>query len=122
MLVIFERIANRLKPYQVLGYFLMFVSIVFFILPGVFPDIVQFSFLYANNEYGRLGLLSCLWILLLNISVMVFNDLPQRDISNITFFKRWAYKVQRFFYSILAILFIILTLAILLLTVRFLRV
>ena len=122
LLAVFEVIAKKIKPYQNIGYFLVLVFIALLVIPLLFPNQAQFNYLDINNEYGRLGLLACIWILLLNVIVRVFNDIPQKVINKKAIFKLLAYKIKRFFYFILALFFIMLTLVILILSIRLIRV
>ena len=122
LLTVFEVIAKKIKPYQNIGYFLVLVFIALLVIPLLLPNQVQFNYLDINDEYGRLGLLACIWILLLNVIVRVFNDIPQKVINKKAIFKLLGYKIKRFFYFILALFFIMLTLVILILTIRLLRV
>ena len=122
MLVLFESVAKKIKPYQKISYFIAVVFIIFLAVPVIFPIQAESVGLDFTDGYGKLGLLSCIWLLLLNIVTSIFINIPKAATESDSFFMRIKLKVKRFFYFILALLLIVLTLVILVLSIRLLRV
>lgn len=120
-LALFEAIAKKIKPYQKVNYFLAVVFMLFIVMALIFPIQAELISLDVASGYGKLALLGCIWLLLLNIMVSIFIDAPEVITEEHSFFTRYRLKIKRLLYYILAMLFIILTLTILVLSVRLLR-
>jgi len=122
VLVLFETIARKIKPYQKVSYFFAVIFITVFVIVQILPVQAAFIGFDVNNDYGKLGLLGCIWLLLFNMITTVFIDTPKITTKSDSVFTRFKLKVKRFFYFLLAVFFLVLTIIILYLSMRLLRV
>jgi len=118
MLEILEKLSGKLQPLRKLSYLLitaLVIGIVIYLLKT--PSYSHQS----TNSFAILSFVCCIWLLLFNLLLSIFNNIPSTD-NQVAMFKRLKIKIQRFFYHLLAILFIVLTLVIVFLTIRMLRI
>lgn len=118
MLEILGKLSVKLQPFRRLSYLaaaLLAGVIVTLLLQTPLP-------MQSTNTFSMLSFLGFIWLLLFNILLSIFHNIPRVDESSNGSFMRVKIKVQRCFYHLLALLFIGLTLVIIFLTVRILRV
>jgi hypothetical protein len=118
MLKLLEKLSIKLQPLRKLSYFLIAILVIVIVnnLLQVPSNNQQ-----SGNPFAILSFVGCIWLLLFNLLLSIFNDIPSTD-NQPSMFKRLKSRVQRYFYQLLAILFIGLTLVIVFLTIRILRV
>ena len=122
LLILFETIAKKIKPYQKVGYFLAVIFITLMIIPLIMPTPTEFIGFAITDEYGMFALLGCILLLLFNIVSTVFISMPIMATESESVLTRLKLKVTRFLYFILAMFFVVLTLTVLFLSIRLLRV
>jgi len=122
LLILLEVIAMRIKPYQKVSYFFTIVFITLIVMTLILPEQAALIGFDMGSDYGKLGLLGCIWLLLFNIVTRVFIDIPKRVNEGGSLFTRCKLKLRRFFYYILALFFVSLTLVVFILSIRLLRV
>ncbi|WP_019025949.1 hypothetical protein [Colwellia piezophila] len=118
MLEFLEHIATKLQPFRKLSY------LVAVFLGGVIANqLLQTSSpTQASNTLAILSFVGCLWLLLFNVLLSTFHNIPSKSNSSHNLFVRLKAKLQRAPYYVLALLFIALTLVIAFLSIRMLRV
>jgi len=118
MLQRLEKLATKLQPLRKLSY-LLIVLLVIGIITLLLQDPTNDQL--STNSYTVLSFVGCIWLLLFNLLLSIFTNIPSTG-NQLSMFKRLQVKIQRCFYHILAILFIGLTLLIIFLTIRMLRI
>ncbi|PKG85727.1 hypothetical protein CXF85_02745 [Colwellia sp. 75C3] len=118
MLEILVKLSAKLQPLRKLTYLVMALLIGIIVTqlletPSPFP---------SKNSYAMLSFMGIIWLLLFNILLSLFHNIPTLDVGSKGIFKRVKIRVQRSCYHLLALIFIGLTLVIVFLTVRMLRV
>lgn len=118
MLQILTKLAEKLQPFRKFTYF------VALLLVGVIvTQLLQTpSPTHPVYPYAILSFVACIWLLLLNILLSIFHNIPVDNAPSKSMFFRLKIKVQRCFYHLLALLFLGLTLVIIFLSIRMLRV
>jgi hypothetical protein len=118
MLEILAKFSSKLQPLRKSTY-LVIVLLIGVIITQLLqtPSLIQ-----TNNSYAMLSFVGIIWLLLFNILLSLFHNIPNIDEGSKGMFSRVKIKVQRSCYHLLALLFIALTLVIVFLTVRMLRV
>jgi hypothetical protein len=118
MLEILEKLSVKLLPFRKLIYLAMII------LVGVMiTQLLQTpSPTQASNTFSILSLIGLIWLLLFNILLSIFHNIPKSDNDSKSRLALVKIKVKRCFYHVLAILFIGLTLVIIFLSVRMLRI
>jgi len=119
MLELLGKLSVKLQPLRKLSY----------ILGVIFLSVIIFEFLPVDSQqqqldspYAILSFIACIWLLLFNILISIFDNVPSANNKSLGVFARFKIKLQRTFYHLLALLFIGLTLVIIFLTVRILRI
>ncbi len=117
MLEILSKLSSKLQPLRKLTYLVMAL------LVGVIvTQLLQTpSAMQSTNSYAMLSFVGIIWLLLFNILLSLFYNIPTVDENSKGMFARVKIKVQRSLYHFLALLFIGLTLVIVFLTIRILR-
>ena len=117
MLEILGKLSKKLQPLRKLSYVLIAI-----LVAGVATYLVQSGSNHQlSNSYAILDFVVCIWLLLLNLLLSIFNDIPKLDMQGPKF-KRLKVKIQRFLYQLFAVLFMGLTFVVIFLTIRLLRV
>ncbi len=118
MLEILAKLSAKLQPFRKLTYLVMALLVGFIVTQLLqTPSPSQ-----SINPYTMLSFLGIIWLLLFNILLLLFHNIPRVEEGSKGIFTRVKIKVQRSFYHFLALLFIGLTLVIVFLSVRMLRV
>ncbi|KGJ96121.1 hypothetical protein GAB14E_0068 [Colwellia psychrerythraea] len=111
-------IATKLQPFRRLSYLLAALLVGFII--------TQLLKVPSQNQVAVsceiLSFVGCIWLLLFNILLSIFQNIPSEDNCSLGFLARVKIKTQRFFYHLLALMFITLTLIIVFLSFRMLRI
>jgi hypothetical protein len=114
-----SRLSIKLHPLRKLSYVLgaIFLTV---IISQLFQKPLQLH--QADNSYTIFSFISCIWLLLFNILILIFKEIPtiSKDTSGII--SRFKNKIQRAFYHLVALLFVGLSLTIIILTIRLLRI
>lgn len=118
MLELLEGIATKLQPLRKFSYLLL-ALLVGFIITQLLKAPSQNQ---LTSLYEILSFVGCIWLLLFNILLSIFYQIPSIDNSSKGLITRVKTKTKRFFYHLLALLFIGLTLVIIFLTIRMLRI
>lgn len=117
MLEILAKLSGKLLPFRKLIYLAMII-----LVGVIITQLLQTpSPSKPSNAVSILSLVGLIWLLLFNILLSTFYNIPRADDieSRLALVK---IKVKRCFYHFLAILFIGLTLVIIFLSVRMLRI
>ncbi|PKI16916.1 hypothetical protein [Colwellia sp. 12G3] len=118
MLEILAKLSTNLQPFRKLTYLLAV-----FLVGIIVTQLLQTpSSTQLNNPFAMLSFVGIIWLLLFNILLSLFHNIPSIDEGSKGMFTHMKIKVQRSFYHLLALLFIALTLIIVFLTARILRV
>lgn len=118
MLEILEKLSSKLQPFRKLTYIvaaLLVAIIVTQVLQASLPT-------QSTNPYAMLSFVGLIWLLLFNILLSLFHNIPRDDEGSKGIFIRAKIKVQRSLYHFLALLFIGLTLVIIFLSLRMFRI
>ncbi|PKH88124.1 hypothetical protein CXF79_08750 [Colwellia sp. Bg11-28] len=118
MLEILEKLSSKLQPFRKLTYIvaaLLIAVIVTQVLQTSLPT-------QSTDPTAMLSFVGLIWLLLFNILLSLFHNLPKNDEVSQGVFTRAKIKLQRSLYHLLALLFIGLTLVIVFLSVRMLRI
>jgi uncharacterized membrane protein len=117
MLEVLAKLSSKLQPLRKVTY------LVIALLVGVIvAQLLQASsVMQSSNAYAMLSFLGIIWLLLFNILLSLFYNIPNVDEGSKRMFSRVKIKVQRGCYHLLALLFIGLALVIVFLTIRMLR-
>jgi len=118
MLELLEKLSTKLQPLRKLNYLLMVVLVI-----GIVVFLLQSPIHHqqSTNPYAILSFVGCIWLLLFNLLLSIFTNIPRAD-NQLSIFKRLTIRAQRYFYHLLAFLFVALTLVIVFLTIRMLRI
>lgn len=118
MLEILSKISIKLQPFRKLSYLLaaLLISVIVTQLLQT-PSQTQ-----STNPYAILSFVACIWLLLFNLLLALFYNIPRVDENSKGMFVRIKIKMLRSLYHLLALLFIGLTLVIVFLSVRMLRI
>lgn len=118
MLEILEKLSVKLLPFRKLIYLAMIILVGIMITQLLqSPSPVQ-----ASNTFSILSLIGLIWLLLFNILLSIFHNIPRIDNDSNSRLSRVKIKVKRGFFHVLALLFVGLTLVIIFLSVRMLRI
>ena len=119
MLGLLSKLSVKLKPFRKLTHLLsvIFISVIIYQLFGVPSNQV-----HLNSPYAMLSFIACIWLLLINLLISMFANIPTANTRGIGMIARFKIKALRIFYRLLALLFITLTLVIIFLSVRLLRI
>ena len=117
MLELLAKLATKLQPFRKLSYLLAVI-----LVGIIFSQLQQTTSQQPTSPYALLSFIACIWILLFNILLSLFDNIPSGSSNSHGLFVRFKIKVQRRFYHFLALLFIGLTLVIVFLSLRMLRV
>jgi hypothetical protein len=114
-----SRLSIKLQPLRKLSYVLgaIFITV---IISQLFQKPAQLH--QVDNSYTILSFVSCIWLLLFNILILTFKEVPSVNKVTSGIISRFKIKVQRAFYHLLALLFVGLSLTIIILTIRLLRI
>jgi len=117
MLELLGKLSVKLQPLRKLSYILgaVFLSVIIF-------ELLQPSSLQLGNHYAILSFVGCIWLLLFNILISIFDNIPSAREKPLGVLTGIKIKLQRIFYQLLALLFLGSTLVIIFLTIRLLRV
>ena len=118
MLDVLSKLAVKLKPFQKLSYVLIVLLAVTIIFQLNQPSSLQVD---KSNSYAFFSFLTCIWLLLFNLLIAMFDNIPLINNDNKGIISRIKNKVRRGFYHFLALLFVVLTLVIIFLSIRMLR-
>ncbi len=118
MLEILEKLSVKLLPFRKLIYFALII------LVGVMiTQLLQTpSATHSSNTFSILSLVGFIWLLLLNILLSIFHNIPKIEGNSNSRLSRVKIKVKRGGFHVLALLFVGLTLVIIFLSVRMLRI
>ncbi|MCJ8296027.1 MAG: hypothetical protein MJK15_16615 [Colwellia sp.] len=117
MLDLLAKLATKLQPFRKLSYLLAVI-----LVGIVFSQLQQITSQQPTSPYALLSFIACIWLLLFNILLSLFDNIPKINTDSPGIFIRIKLKVQRSLYHVLALLFIALTLVIVFLSLRMLRV
>ena len=118
MLEILAKLSGKLLPFRKLIYLAMVLLVGVIII-----QLLQIpSPAKPSNAFSILSLVGLIWLLLFNILLSTFHNIPRIDDDTKSRLALVKIKVKRCFYYFLAILFIGLTLVIIFLSVRMLRI
>ncbi|GAW96046.1 MULTISPECIES: hypothetical protein [Colwellia] len=118
MLELLAKLASKLQPFRQLSYLLAAI-----LVGLIFSQLQQStSQQQPTSPYALLSFFGCIWLLLFNILLSVFVNVPSINTASTGIFSRIKNKVQRSLYHLFALLFIGLTLVIVFLSWRILRV
>jgi len=117
MLELFGKLSKKLQPLRRFSYFLVIILVVGIVIYLLQPTSHQ----QPSSSYAILSFVACIWLLLFNLLLSIFDNVPTVD-TQAAKFKRLKIKIQRCIYQLLAVLFTGLTLIIIFLTIRMLRV
>lgn len=118
MLDVLSKLAVKLKPLQKLSYVLIAILAAIIIFQLNQPSSLQTD---KSNSYAFFSFLTCIWLLLFNLLIAIFDNVPVISSDKQAIFSRIKSKVRRGFYHFLALLFVALTLIIIFLSIRMLR-
>jgi len=118
MLEILVKLADKLHPFRKLIYLLAAL------LVGVIVTqlLIKSSPEQSSSSYAMLSFMGVIWLLLFNILILLFHNIPDHNEESKGVLSRVKIKIQRTFYHFFALLFIGLTLMIVFLSVRMLRI
>jgi len=118
MLELLGKLSVKLQPLRKLSFILgiFFLSVIITQLLQTPSQQQQF-----DTSYAVLSFIACMWLLLFNILISIFANIPCATNKSLSVLASLKIKLQRIFYQFLALLFIVLTLVILLLTIRLVR-
>ena len=119
MLEILAKLAIWLKPFKKVTHLLVASLVVVIVIQLKQSPTYN---LQATNPIAIFSFLACIWLLLLNLLISLFDNIPVKKTEKTGFFSRLKSKVHRGFYQFIALLFIALTLTIIFLSIRLLRV
>ena len=117
MLDLLAKLATKLQPFRKLSYLLAVI-----LVGIIFSQLQQTTSQQPTSPYALLSFIACIWLLLFNILLSLFDNIPKINTDSPGIFIRIKLKVQRILYHFLALLFIGLTLVIVFLSLRMLRV
>lgn len=119
MLELLEKLATKLQPFRKLSYLLASI-----LVGVIFVQLLQAPLQYEqpNDFYAILSFIACIWLLLFNILISIFDNIPSASNNTLGMVARFKIKLQLAFYQLLALLFIGLTLVIIFITIRLLRI
>lgn len=117
MLNLLEKLASKLQYFRKIS-----LLLAFFLLLSIVIQLTLFPAQPLTSDYTQMCFVCFIWLLLFNILLSVFYDIPNSCQADMIGFKRIKVKFQRFLYHLLAFLFICLTVVIMFLTVRFFRI
>ena len=117
MLDLLAKLATKLQPFRKLSYLLAVI-----LVGIIFSQLQQTTSQQPTSPYALLSFITCIWLLLFNILLSLFDNIPKINTDSPGIFIRIKLKVQRSLYHILALLFIGLTIVIVFLSLRMLRV
>jgi len=117
MLELLANLSKKLQPLRKLSYFLLTILVVGIVIYLQLPTSSQ----QGSSSYAIFSFVACIWLLLFNLLLSIFDNVPRLD-KQISKFKLLKIKIQRYMYQLLAVLFVGLTLVIIFLTVRMLRI
>ena len=117
MLDLLAKLATKLQPFRKLSYLLAVI-----LVGIIFSQLQQTTSQQPTSPYALLSFIACIWLLLFNILLSLFDNIPKINTDSPGIFIRIKLKVQRILYHFLALLFIGLTLVIVFLSLRVLRV
>ena len=117
MLDLLAKLATKLQPFRKLSYLLAVI-----LVGIIFSQLQQTTSQQPTSPYALLSFIACIWLLLFNILLSLFDNIPKINTDSSGIFIRIKLKVQRSLYHVLALLFIALTLVIVFLSLRMLRV
>lgn len=117
MLELLAKLATKLQPFRKLSYLLAVI-----LVGIIFSQLQQTTSQQPTSPYALLSFIACIWLLLFNILLSLFDNIPKINTDSPGIFIRIKLKVQRILYHFLALLFIGLTLVIVFLSLRVLRV
>lgn len=118
MLDLLAKLATKLQPFRKLSY-LLAVILVGIIVTQLLQTSSQPQ---PTSPYASLSFIACIWLLLFNLLLSLFDNIPKINTDSQGVFIRIKIKVQRSLYHFFALLFIGLTLVIVFLSLRMLRV
>ncbi len=119
MLELLEKLSIKLQPFRKLIYLLVAILIVIIVIQLLQTPSPHYQ---SNNSYAILSFITCIWLLLFNILISTFNNIPSLTNKSLGVVTRLKVKLWRFYYHFLALLFIGLTLVIVFLSIRLLRI
>lgn len=118
MLEILEKLSSKLQPFRKLTYILAAL-----LVAVIVTQLLQTSLpTQSTSPTAMLSFVGLIWLLLFNILLSLFHNLPKNDEGSKGMVTRAKIKLQRSLYYLLALLFIGLTLVIVFLSVRMLRI
>ena len=117
MLDLLAKLATKLQPFRKLSYLLAVI-----LVGIIFSQLQQTTSQQPTSPYALLSFIACIWLLLFNILLSLFDNIPKINTDSPGIFIRIKLKVQRSLYHVVALLFIALTLVIVFLSLRMLRV
>ena len=118
MLETLVKLAEKLQPFRKLTYLLAAILVVIIVIQLLTtPSPAQ-----SSSSYGMLSFMGVIWILLLNILILLFHNIPDLNEGSKGFIAHVKVKIQRSFYHLFALLFMSLTLTIVFLSFRMLRI
>ena len=118
MLEILAKLSGKLLPFRKLIYLAMVL-----LVGVIISQLLQIpSPAKPSKAFSILSLVGLIWLLLFNILLSTFHNIPRIDDDTKSRLALVKIKVKRCFYHFLAILFIGLTLVIVFLSVRMLRI
>ncbi|WP_041737100.1 hypothetical protein [Colwellia psychrerythraea] len=118
MLEILEKLSSKLQPFRKLTYIVAVL-----LIAVIVAQVLQTSLpTQSTDPTAMLSFVGLIWLLLFNILLSLFHNLPKNDEVSQGVFTRAKIKLQRSLYHLLALLFIGLTLVIVFLSVRMLRI
>jgi len=118
MLEILAKLSVKLLPFRKLIYLAMII-----LVGIIITQLLQTpSQTQPSNTFSIFSLVGLIWLLLFNILLSIFHNIPRIGDDSKSRLSRFKIKVKRCFYHFLALLFIGLTLVIVFLSVRMLRI
>jgi hypothetical protein len=118
MITSLVKISLALKPFNKFIYLLAILFIVnigYQLVFSVMPSV-------AESNKIMINFLALAWLLLVNLMIQVFSQLPVASQSKTSFLARIKNKFHRGVYYLLSLVFIVISLAVILLSFRMLRV
>lgn len=119
MLEILAKLAMWLKPFKKVIHLLVVTLVVLIVVQ--LKQSPSYD-LRATNPLAIFSFLACIWLLLLNLLISLFENIPVKKTEKTGIFSRLKSKACRGVYQFIALLFIALTLTIIFLSIRLLRV
>jgi 4-hydroxybenzoate polyprenyltransferase len=118
MLELLAQLSKKLQPFRKLSVILAGLLIGVIVTQLLDTPLQQQS----SNSLATLSFVGFIWLILFNLLLSLFYDVPSIDNDSNGLFSQIIIKVKRSFYHFMALLFIGLTLVIVFLSIRMFRV